>query len=138
VSKVPYLVSAVYAEVIDQPQVYETEVEASSVEEAEQLAQLGCIVDNGGDPADGEDSPYRLTDIYARPAHAADLHMGTLGEHAVAAHIDQGIASLNARLEDDVDGIFPEVDANGLLDAMREACDAWDRVADMLPGFREA
>jgi hypothetical protein len=63
-----YLVTAAYKDT-DEPQVYETEAEAGSVEEAERLAQEGCYRDNHGltdEPVDASD--YMLTDVFARPA----------------------------------------------------------------------
>lgn len=129
-----YLVTGAYAEVVDQPQVYETEVEADSVEEAERLARERCIADNGGDPADGENSPYALTDVFARlKVQIEDLHMGVLDDIQVAAFVDQGLASLHARM---VDGAEPEDYNPDLANAVEAACNAWDRVADMLPDFR--
>lgn len=59
--KVTYIVTAAYADVIDEPQVYETEVEASSVEEAESAAQAQARKDNGHAGSDD-----LLTSVYAR------------------------------------------------------------------------
>lgn len=60
----------------------------------------------------------------------SNLHMEGLAANEVAELVDQGLASLNARLTDS--------DATGeeLARAITEACDAWDRFADLLPGFR--
>ena len=64
-----YLVTAAYKDTVDEPQVYETVVDADSTEEAEVAAQETCYRDNHGltdecvHPAD-----YMLTDLFARPA----------------------------------------------------------------------
>jgi hypothetical protein len=65
----PYLVSAVYGDVVDTPQAYETVVEARSVEEAELAARQSAVEDNNGDwPEDGEEyGIYALVDVFARP-----------------------------------------------------------------------
>lgn len=63
-----WLVTAAYANVVDQPQVYETTVEAETVEEAEAEARRICIEDNGGDPNDPDCTEFDLTDVFARPA----------------------------------------------------------------------
>lgn len=63
-----------------------------------------------------------------------NLHMEALSDLELAEVVDQALASLNARLSDP-DGDYklrPE-----LADAIGRACDAWDEVADELPGFRE-
>lgn len=64
-----YLVTAAYADVIGDPQVYETEVDADSVPEAERAAQETCYRDNHGltdEPVSPSD--YMLVDVFARPA----------------------------------------------------------------------
>lgn len=65
-----YLITAAYAEGLgDNPQAYETDVDADSAPHAEQVAQEQCRRDNGhGDamPGDGWYAP--LVDVYARPA----------------------------------------------------------------------
>ena len=61
----------------------------------------------------------------------ADLQMGALTDLEVAEAVDQGLASLHARLED------PNEPGPGeLREALERACDEWDRFADLLPGFR--
>lgn len=142
-----YIVSAVYAEVIDEPQVYETEVDATSVEDAERLAREEAIAGNGGDPTNEDDQrTYALADVFARLKYEGIedlLHagrdevrfaLGVLDDLQVAAFIDQGLASLHVRL---VDGAEPEEYNPDLANALEAACNAWDRVADMLPGFRD-
>lgn len=57
--------------------------------------------------------------------------------------VDQGLASLNARLDgpDAVRGEFPNISGENmeqLARALIGACDAWDRFADLAPGFRES
>ena len=69
----------------------------------------------------------------------ADLHMEALDTLEVAEAVDQGLASLNARLED-VAGEFPRLNMSErekLVVAISRACRAWDEFADVLPGFRE-
>lgn len=73
----------------------------------------------------------------------ADLHMEGLADLEVAEHVDQGLASLNVRLEDRemIRDTYPDLsgdEVEELATAVRRACDEWDRVADLLPGFREA
>jgi hypothetical protein len=69
----------------------------------------------------------------------ADLDIEALSDEEVAEIVDQGLASLNARICDaptEPDGVnvtYPE----GLADDITAACNAWDVVADLLPGFRE-
>jgi phage terminase Nu1 subunit (DNA packaging protein) len=72
----------------------------------------------------------------------ANLHMEALSDREVAEVVDQGLASLNARLEDrdELRLQFPNLcgeDIDELATALRRACDEWDRFADLLPGFRE-
>lgn len=72
----------------------------------------------------------------------ADLHMEVLSELEVAQVVDQGLASLAARLEDrdTLRATFPELaglEIAELATSVRRACDAWDIVADNLPGFRD-
>lgn len=60
----------------------------------------------------------------------------------VASLVDEGLASLNVRLRDpeSVGAEFPSLegdDHDDLEVSIRRACDEWDRVADMLPGFRD-
>jgi hypothetical protein len=67
----------------------------------------------------------------------ADLHMEGLGTNDVARLVDQGLASLNARLTDsDELSEVPGTVKQGLARAITEACGAWDGFADLLPGFR--
>jgi hypothetical protein len=68
----------------------------------------------------------------------ADLHMEALDELEVAEVADQALASLNARFDHDNDQGYDEALAHQLAEAITAACDAWDRFADLLPGFREA
>lgn len=60
-----YIVTAAYEDVVDTPQVYETEVAASDPGEAAELAQRQAVEDNGGTWPDDLNS-YKLADIYAR------------------------------------------------------------------------
>lgn len=85
-----YLVSAAYADVVDAPQVYETSVEAESVEEAEQMAQRQAIEDNGGTVGE-DDETFALTDIFARPDPKASL----AGAWATMADYIEGCDDLN-------------------------------------------
>lgn len=64
-----WLVTAAYA---DQSQVYETEIEADTVEEAEAAAQRQCLKDNGwGEGDEVTETEYPLIDVFARPAPPA-------------------------------------------------------------------
>lgn len=68
----------------------------------------------------------------ASKAHHMDLHMGALSTDEIAAHVDQGLASLIARAEDsDDEELYP------LLHELQLVCDRWDDFANALPGFRE-
>jgi hypothetical protein len=72
----------------------------------------------------------------------ADLHLEGLDTLEVAAHVDQGLASLHARLStpEGVEGEFPILDERSHLEVaelLEQVCDAWDQIADILPGFRE-
>lgn len=62
-----WIVTAVYADVIDEPQVYDTTVEAETEEDAEQIARRAAVEDNGGTWPDDKGS-YELTDLYVRLA----------------------------------------------------------------------
>lgn len=73
-----YIITAAYADdhLSDGPQVYETTVDADSVEEAEKAAQEQCIADNQWEDSEWEcnygangqsRTPGPLVDIYARP-----------------------------------------------------------------------
>lgn len=93
-----YRVSAVYAEVVDTPQAYETEVEANSPEEAEQKARHQAIVDNGGEPGI-DDETYALTDVFVQ---AIDERL-TDDEHNLlldALESHQQLVENNAEVDD--------------------------------------
>lgn len=68
----------------------------------------------------------------------ADLHMEALDDFEVAEVADQALASLNARFDSDNDQGYDDALAQQLAEAITAACGAWDRFADLLPGFREA
>lgn len=70
-------------------------------------------------------------------------HLEAMPALEVAELIDQGLASLNARMSDEESllGEFPEgipgpSDAEEIMQAVTAACDAWDALADLLPDFR--
>lgn len=72
----------------------------------------------------------------------ADLHMEGLSDQEVAECVDQGLASMNTRFEDRemIRDTYPDLsgeEIEELATAVRRACDEWDRVADLLPNFRE-
>lgn len=85
-----YLVTAAYADVVDEAQVYETSVDAESVEEAEQLAQRQAIEDNGGTVGEDDES-FALTDIFARP----DPRASAAGAWSTLADYIEGCDDLN-------------------------------------------
>lgn len=85
-----YLVTAAYADVVDEPQVYETTVEAESVEEAETIAQRQAIEDNGGTVGE-DDETFALTDIFARP----DPRAGAEAAWSTVADYIEGCDDLN-------------------------------------------
>jgi hypothetical protein len=82
-----YLVTAAYKDVVDEPQAYETEVDATSPEQAEKHAQEDCYRDNHGltdEPVSPDD--YMLCDVFARPA--PDLDRGDFDAAGIKAALE--------------------------------------------------
>jgi hypothetical protein len=68
-----FLVTGVYADVIDTPQAYEPgTIEAESAEQAEEFARQMAVEDNGGTWPDDRDGGFALTDVFARPSRELD------------------------------------------------------------------
>lgn len=86
-----YLVTAAYKDVVDTPQVYETEVDADTAEDAEVVAQVACYRDNHGEP-DARVTPddYMLTDVFARP----------VAQHTPNGYDTRWVEAINGVLQD--------------------------------------
>lgn len=93
-----YLVTASYAaHTVDDPQTYETVVEADSPEDAERAAQIQCWQDNHNDPDDvPEPDEYYLVDVFARPAAPPD-ELIKYAMRVLAANVD----NVNEAMSDD-------------------------------------